>query len=317
MKNQLIILCITICSGFSTMAQIKVTQTAKAIIKEEVVKYDSNTNLVQNGKELLGQELFVIPKREKMKKIGYFNFFKAYKETQEDFSSTDSEELFSGKTFVVEEVLFPYGQKTFDTNRGKRYILKLRDKASDTIYYFKYDPRFEARFPFIILGFYEKQKTACIGKQMVVKKQNWREKINSEEPALYDCKTGQEVVTDIDDVWTVQELSLEDKYLTLSYTITNKKGETLTIDIYSLNDYKHFYGPYALWLDKTLLQIKTNQPGMYQALMSNKVKIGMTEEMVRMAWGEPREIKHSSYNDQWIYRELYLYFKNGILSRFN
>ncbi|MDS4020654.1 MAG: DUF4124 domain-containing protein [Candidatus Competibacter sp.] len=52
------------------------------------------------------------------------------------------------------------------------------------------------------------------------------------------------------------------------------------------------------------------------------VRIGMTEEEARRAWGSPSYINHSSYQDQWVYhrghaKAQYLYFQNGKLVAFN
>lgn len=47
------------------------------------------------------------------------------------------------------------------------------------------------------------------------------------------------------------------------------------------------------------------------------VKVGMPKDLIRVSWGEPDDINKSSYGEQWIYGEQYLYFKNGVMSAFN
>lgn len=54
-------------------------------------------------------------------------------------------------------------------------------------------------------------------------------------------------------------------------------------------------------------------------ILAGKVRIGMTREMCREAWGSPDDINRSSgswgVHEQWVYGlGSYLYFENGILS---
>jgi hypothetical protein len=56
-----------------------------------------------------------------------------------------------------------------------------------------------------------------------------------------------------------------------------------------------------------------------QAVVARKVKIGMTDEQVRMSWGRPERINEtftrSGTHEQWIYgSNQYLYFENGKLT---
>jgi len=59
-------------------------------------------------------------------------------------------------------------------------------------------------------------------------------------------------------------------------------------------------------------------------ILNGKVSIGMSREMVRASWGEPREVNRTvtsnSVNEQWVYGTIYnrqyLYFRNGIMHTF-
>lgn len=56
-----------------------------------------------------------------------------------------------------------------------------------------------------------------------------------------------------------------------------------------------------------------------ELILQNKVRIGMTKEMCREAWGSPEDINRSSgswgVHEQWVYGVgSYLYFENGVLS---
>jgi hypothetical protein len=55
-----------------------------------------------------------------------------------------------------------------------------------------------------------------------------------------------------------------------------------------------------------------------EKIMSKLIWIGMTKEMARESWGEPKDIHRtvtaSSIHEQWVYSGEYLYFENGILT---
>ncbi len=53
------------------------------------------------------------------------------------------------------------------------------------------------------------------------------------------------------------------------------------------------------------------------AILTNSVKLGMTEEMCILSWGKPdkinKSISQNDYTEQWVYGDSYLYFAKGIL----
>lgn len=60
---------------------------------------------------------------------------------------------------------------------------------------------------------------------------------------------------------------------------------------------------------------------LWQAMMDEKIQIGMPPEMVRIAWGDPDRINESmsasGYQKQWVYGHKYVYFKNGKCTGWN
>lgn len=58
----------------------------------------------------------------------------------------------------------------------------------------------------------------------------------------------------------------------------------------------------------------------YLRLKSEKFWIGMKDEMTRFSLGEPIKINSSvgswGIHEQWVYKDLYLYFENGILTSY-
>jgi hypothetical protein len=57
-----------------------------------------------------------------------------------------------------------------------------------------------------------------------------------------------------------------------------------------------------------------------KAVIDRKIRIGMTDEQVRMAWGKPETINRSvgswGTHEQWVYGRTYLYLENGFLKSY-
>ena len=54
--------------------------------------------------------------------------------------------------------------------------------------------------------------------------------------------------------------------------------------------------------------------------IEGKIKVGMPEELVRIAKGNPRRINRASYGDQWVYGEYgddCVYIKHGKVTSWN
>ena len=321
------ILFITACVlfGLECTAQIKSFSAAKPIVKEKERKitYDSTRNFVwKDVEELLGQELYVIPKPEQIQKYGFTNFYEEYNDTKEDSYYTTTYELYAGKTFIVDSILqrpYPYNYYD-DNNRWDNHpVLKLREKNEGTIYYYLYNPRDFRMFPFIIMGFYEKEKTRCVGKKLVIKKDKnpWAGYYEERDVPIYDVITGLQLEIDPYDIWTIKELIIDQDHGALCYMITNKKDETINIKWCHVNDYHRLTGPCVLRYDDNLKKIHDKQPEMYKRIMEGKIAIGMTKDMVLMSWGYPANVNDASFGDGWMYSTgQFLYFFDGKLESF-
>lgn len=55
-----------------------------------------------------------------------------------------------------------------------------------------------------------------------------------------------------------------------------------------------------------------------ESILSGRLRIGMTKEMCRESWGEPKRVNKTTtaygVREQWVYSNSYLYFENGILT---
>jgi hypothetical protein len=57
-----------------------------------------------------------------------------------------------------------------------------------------------------------------------------------------------------------------------------------------------------------------------KAVIDKKIRLGMTDEQVRMAWGKPETVNRSvgswGRHEQWVYGSTYLYFENDLLKSY-
>ena len=319
--KKICIIMVFIATWCGSYAQIKSFSSAKPIIKEKEHKitYDSTTNFVgKNAEVLIGQELYIIPQPEDEHKYGYSGFYTDYEKTKSNSTHTKTYELYAGKTFIVEEIL-PRAEDKYSSVKifGQEYpVLKLKEKGNDKVYYYVFENDSPKGLPFVVVGFYEKEKKRCVGKQIVIKKDKnpWEICTREDKIPMYDARTGLEVKIDPNTPWTVQEFIIDQDHGTLAYIVTNEKGETLTIKLTAINDYLRLTGPCVLWYDETLKTTHIKKPKLYDAIMNNKVVVGMTQDMVRFSWGNPKKVSEGSYGDTWYFEAgQVLFFNNGVL----
>jgi hypothetical protein len=146
--------------GMDVEAQISITSSADPQPKP-VAPYDSMRNFL--GTDYLqyeGQEFYVIPLPESLRQYGFEGFILECRKTSPPddsnvfacCSSFNSKyEALAGKYFKVLEVVR-------STDMGMP-CLKLECKDSKEVVYFKYDVYSEMTFPFLVVGYFEKQRT--------------------------------------------------------------------------------------------------------------------------------------------------------------
>lgn len=271
-----------------TTAQVRVASQAKP--KKEVVPYDSISNIPADPHGFIGQEIFLFPKMERLRSHGYTCFTKA----DGGFISSIPHDQVAGHTFKVEDVIDikTYSEKT---------IVKLLDKETGTNYYAEFHDN-EFQWPFLTLGYKEKYEAENKGKKFhllyVPKK---------------DFNTGEEIKVGRGSVWAFQEIIAYEDLGSTGYLFTNDKGETIVLSASTIENT-------LVTTDTIDKLVKKYGQAMVNTALEGSIKIGMTEELVRLAWGEPDRINEASYGDQWVYGDTHIqcvYFKNGKVTDWN
>lgn len=283
--------------GFS---QIKISDKKPNLDKPKAVYFDSTKNFLgENVYGYINQELYLRGKPESLREFGYEDFTN-YLPNKRDRESI-AYIVLAEKYFTTLDVT-PAKDDGWDYD--SHYYLKLKEKESGDIYYYRYDFTSEISFPFVSVGYFTKQKAEIIGKEYLFKKIPDRSHTGN-----YKLISGS--------IWRAEDIIIEGKYHSLVVLLKNSDNEEV---FFPLDE--RFYDPYYI-MSKTSADSFKEKFGqeLWKLILDSKLSLGMTQEMVEIAWGKPKDINRSIYSDgiheQWVYYSTYLYFENGILTAAN
>lgn len=304
-----------------SFGQITTTKVASKTDQIANTSYDSTRNfLSKDVNQYLGQVLYLNGKAESLRKYGYEGFlidFTKDKYTNksniykccENYNSKYDELV--GKYFKVLEVNKHPKLLENEYLYGKKFYLKLQENESEDIVYYEYDSEFEHSFPFIVVGFFENLKKKALGNKFVFGKTNLR--FGNDEA---DVQKGKIIEFELGEEWECFDVTIEEKYYRLSLLLKDNDEQVLAINYEMAIGSKKFHDVFTkeeanAYKTKFGLEI-------WHTILQGKVWIGMTQEMCRLSWGEPKNINQTTTSnkktEQWVYSDNYLYFDNGILT---
>jgi hypothetical protein len=327
MNSKIIITTLGIILFKFSFGQITTTKVINNETPKKAMVYDSTLNFLGSDALLyIGQELYLIGKSETLRTYGYSGFIIDYKVNSNSLKNTykpiipeDKKYIeydmggksiydsLAGKYFKVLDVHMHPKAKEQEYLYGTKFYLALEEKESGNKLFFEYDSKYEHSFPFLVVGYFEKLKQNFIGQSYVISTKYFT--------GSKDISTGNTIHNRPGQKWTCIDLTIEEQFFNLSLIIKNDLGEKV------LADYEYLFelgGKNQVYTWKKAETYKTKFGVVnWNIILDREVKIGFTEEMVRLAWGEPKRVNKSSYGDQWVYDDQYLYFENGKLKAFN
>jgi hypothetical protein len=276
-----------------TTAQVRVAMQTKPKNMIEY-RYDSTENVMRFVQYYVGQDLFVIPASASYKSSHDIDgrFGKGIKVSDgstwlEDKMSFDDVE---GRTFHVtgfEE------KKTRGVLTG--YFLILEDKETGEEIIFQNLTQFIHFFPFITLGFKEKYERDNKDKKFVFRSYS-----------LYDFETGEKIDAH-KTTWTFKEIIAMPDELKAGYFLVNDAGASTVVtdmsDFMKEADIKSY--------------IKKFGKAMVDEALDGNIRKDMPSDLVKVAMGKPDKINSASYGQQWVYKNRYIYLKNGKVTDWN
>jgi hypothetical protein len=316
----ILILLITAAALTSTLGQITTTKVATKTAKINNSTYDSLENFLgKNVQQYIGQELYLPGKAETLREYGYEDFLTDYREKKPldpkpvykccDSYNSKYDSL-NGKYFKVLDAIYDPQLEEDESLFGPKYFIKLQEKESKDTVYFKYNSSSQYSFPFVVVGFYKKAKSKYIGTKYILRGRNWVES-NSE---MYDIQTGKPVNISPSTTWKCVDFTIEEKYYELSLILENSNNERLAYSLDNLLKGTYFVFPKNK-ADKYKEKFGAEN---WNLIIAGKVKVGMTKEMCELSWGQPKKINQTitqgKKNEQYVYKENYLYFNNGLLT---
>ena len=302
-----VLLAILIATSMSANAQITTTKVAQKVEIRNTKPYDSLKNFLGTDVyQYIGQELYVKGLSKDLRSIGYRGFLTDYL-NGDQYLYTAYESL-AEKYFIVLDVI-PEPNADNDLIE-KTMFLKLKDKANGTIIYYSYNTLLKNSFPFIVTGFFEKLKSLVVSKEFVI-----NDKVL---PNSTDIQTGKPLTPKTGQIWKCLDLTIEEKYYTLSLILQNEFGEKFDLD------YETAIGEYRTGRVYTKSEINDYEARFgvenLRLIISGNVKIGMTKEMCILAMGNPIRINSTvtlgHKSEQWIYKNGNLYIDDDILTAF-
>jgi hypothetical protein len=295
MKKILLILSISL---FTTAL---VAQQDKEVVP--TIPYDSTINFFgKNVAGYTGQELYLKGLDKSSQAYGYNGFILKYK--NDDDLLNDEKNIYkpngnynsryedlAGKYFRVLEVVRHPQAKKGGKDYSDEYYLKLQELSGGDIVYYKYNVESEYTFPFIVRGFFEKQKRLLTGKTFVIADDVLK---MSRNPV-----TGKAPVFTTGQTWKCVDVTMDNVTNEFSLVLQNQGGlKTVIAYAATLNNgsIKKVYTA-----EEAAALTKKFNANNFRRILQNKVRVGMTREMARLAWGEPTETKESGKTTQWIY----------------
>ena len=263
------------------------------------VEYDSINNFLgKNAAAYKGQELFLKGLDKADQSYGYSGFILKYK--KDDGVLNDEKNIYkpndnyisryedlAHKYFYVQDVIQQQSLGNNDTD----FYLKLQELSSGDIVYYKYDTNSEYTFPFIVRGYFEKQRQLKTGQEYVLSDNTQKMARNLITGKALSVVTGQ--------TWQCIDVNIDNSNNELSMILQNPQGVKIAMAYSLLDDMDGIKKIYTADEAKNLTR-KYNSNN-FRRILQNKIRVGMTKEMTRLAWGEPTEIKQTDKAEQWFY----------------
>jgi len=272
--------------------------------------FDSVVNFLGTDvNKYVGQELILIEKNPEDRDLGYPGFYNTpessvenvYKSTPQYYTNYAD---VAGKSFTVLEAVKHSAAPGEFFENGKCF-LKLKQKDSGNIVFFEYNSFNPHSFPFVVAGFFEKQKKLCTGRQLVYSDYNIKS-----FAAKNDVETGKVIGFITGQIWKCVDVRIlpgsHDVMLILQDVIGQKISMPFGVKYFSLSESDNYRKRFG--------------EATYKRVLQGSLNLGMTKEMCKLSIGDPYSVKGVLQHGTDRKKELWhyddgrdLYFDNDML----
>lgn len=278
--------------------------------------YDSLSNFLKgNYNQYIGQTLTIIPSAGEYKKESYSGFIKDPNKSRYSKSNiySASKKVKSINDGTPYDDLVDRYFEVIDVVKvmGITY-LKLQDELNEEIIYFDYKPDYEHTFPFIIKGYFEKQRNLLINKVYYAR----TSKLNHFSHYTQNTTDilGNEFKADIGSEWEIIDVLAQESNLS-SKILLKMRG--MDSEIYVVKDLMKEYDVVEKELYEPIKNLYDDD--IFNKVLRHLYYIGWDTYLVRLSIGNPNKINTTYSNgaksEQWVYGDgRYLYFNEGKLT---
>lgn len=282
----------------------------KILIPE--IPYDSTVIFLgDKAAQYTGQTLCLKKLPQSQREIGYPNFILNYKKIDQvdnlkniykcnDGYNSEYYEL-ANQHFFVEQA-FQYKQENWITGEEDEYtFLKLKEVRSGDIIYYNYTGQSVYSFPFVVLGYVEKQKQMLSNKEFIFTDAILLNAVDETTLQPIEFASGEK--------WKYDDIFIDNYHFELSLIAQNSKGikiavpltevwnKTLPRKVYTLNEAEEIRSKFGI--------------NNYSRILQQKIASNMNKEALKLSWGEPLEIQRKGSNEEWIYTAGSIIFNSG------
>ncbi|HEX8547469.1 MAG TPA: hypothetical protein VF691_10945 [Cytophagaceae bacterium] len=267
--------------------------TLNAEKKANSIRYDSLTNyLADKPHGYIGQELYVLPKNKSVQEKGYQGFIldPNIKYSNGKMEKSNIYKCCQAVENSIYEELSEKYFKVLDVVKGNPdlsyhgYFLKLKSKSSGDIVYYRYFPQ-DTRpsgYPFLVRGYFEKQKKLLVGKSFITRKRKWD---YAQGEPLLDIVTGKEVEFVPGKVWTCIDYMVDPNWGQPALILKSLAGEKIALlDDHKNNETYVFSPARAEAIKKQFGETK------WKSFLENKIELGMSKEELQLSVGKPDQV---------------------------
>lgn len=281
-------------------------QKQNAILTQKL-PYDSINNFVKGDlAQYTGQELWLKSLPENQQELGYANFLTNFKKFDnlndgknvykccDGYNSKYSE--LENKHFYVEMVFTNERKDKSTREKVTDTFFKLIEKSSgDALYYFIDPTMSEYTFPFVVMGYLEKQKNILKDRKFVFAEEII---INSK-----DINTRKAIKAELGSIWNYIDITVDKYTCDLSLIAKDKKGQTISV---SINEVLNTNSPKKVYLaEEAKKMLKRFGEFNYARILQQKIASNMNKDAIKLSWGEPIEIIENGTGNRktetWIY----------------
>lgn len=200
-------------------------------------------------------------------------------------------------------------------NEGRYYLGLIRQDNNDTCYYLYEATSSLYTFPFLVSGYFEKQKAKFLNKRFIIQGKSFLPILLIDR--YRDVESGESISLNPGEEWKCIDFTLNDETEETILIVQNQSGKKMAVR-YSDDILQNDVNEIFMTKSEADKIIKKYGLPVWKNILAGKLFLGWTKEMCELSWGRPNNINKTTTNygttEQWVYSGNYLYFTGNKLT---